>query len=207
MGLIDFYLNWRLAVDLRVELLLNKISMIDTEEKIKSFKFLQKTSKRLINEKLNRLLHDYNQNDKTKVLDVKSKLKKKLSTLQKANNEVLWLMEDENTYKNYQNKTENFEIDIKEVIININSIIWKPETLSVIHPFIPQVVPSPTSHQTSHQNYSIKLSQIDIEKFSGDITEWQTFFDSFEFAAHSNNKLSNIKKMNYLISYLTGEAL
>ena len=207
MGLIDLYLNWRLAVDLRVELLLNKISMIDTEEKIKSFKLLQKTSKRLINEKLNRLLHDYNQNDKTKFLDVKSKLKKKLSTLQKVNNEVLSLMEDEDTYKNYQNKTENFEIDINEVIININSIIWKPEASSVIHPFIPQVVPSPTSHQTSYQNYSIKLSQIDIEKFSVDITEWQTFFDSFEFAVHSNNKLSNIKKMNYLISYLTGEAL
>ena len=71
--------------------------MIDIEGKIKSFKLLQKVSKRLINEKLNRLLYDYNQNDKTRVLDVKSKLKKKLLTLQKVNNEVLGLIEDEDT--------------------------------------------------------------------------------------------------------------
>ena len=33
------------------------------------------------------------------------------------------------------------------------------------------------------------------------------FFDSLEIAMHSNNKLPNIKKMNYLSSYSTGEAL
>ena len=109
------------------------------------------------------------------------------------------LIEDEDAYENYQNKADDFEIEIQEVIININSIILKPETL----PVIPQVVPSPTSHK----NHSIKLPQTDIKKFSGDVTEWQTFFDSFEVAVHSNSKLSNIEKMNYLLSYLTGEAL
>ena len=164
---------------------------------------MQKILRRLIDEKLNPLLHDYNQNDKSKVLAVKPKLNEKLSTLQKVNNEVLGLIEDEDDYENYQNKADDFEIEIEEVIINIDSIILKPETPPVIHPFIPQVVPFPTSHQ----NHSIKLPQIDITKFSGDITEWQTFFDSFEVAVHSNSKLSNIEKMNYLLRYLTGEAL
>ena len=149
------------------------------------------------------MLHDYNQNDKSKVLAVKSKLNEKLSTLQKVNNEVLGLIEDEDAYEDYQNKADDFEIEIEEVIINIDSIILKPETEPVIHPFIPQVVPPPTPHQ----NHNIKLPRIDIKKFSGDVTEWQTFFDSFEVDVHSNDKLYSIKKMNYLLSYLTGEAL
>ena len=42
--------------------------MVDIEEKIKSAKRLQRTLQRLINKKLNSLLHDYNQNDKSKFL-------------------------------------------------------------------------------------------------------------------------------------------
>ena len=175
--------------------------MVVIEEKIKSAKRLQKTLQRLIDEKMNSLLHDYNQNDKSKVLAIKSKLNEKLSTLQKVNNEVLGLIEDDDAYDDYQNKADDLEIEIEEVIINIDSIILKPET--VIHPFIPQVVP-PT---TPHQNHNINFPLLDIKKFSGDVTEWQTFFDSFEVAVHSNNKLSSIKKMNYLLRYLTGEAL
>ena len=116
---------------------------------------------------------------------------------------MLWLIEDENAYEEYQNKADDFAIEIEEVIINIDSIILKPETAPVMHPFIPQVVPPPTPHQ----NHSIKLPQIDIKKFSGDVTVWQTFFDSFEVVVHINNKLPNIEKMKYLLSYLTGEAL
>ena len=141
--------------------------MVDIEEKTKSAQRLQKTSRRLIDEKLNPLLHDYNQNDKSKVLAVKSKLNFQLSTLQKINNELLGLIEDEDAYENYQNKADDFEIKIEQVIININSIILKPEPSPVMHPFIPQIVPPPTPHQ----NHSIKLPKIDIRTFSGDATE------------------------------------
>ena len=37
--------------------------MVDIEEKIKSVKRLQRTLRRLIDEKLNPLLYDYNHND------------------------------------------------------------------------------------------------------------------------------------------------
>ena len=141
--------------------------MVDIEEKTKSAQRLQKTSRRLIDEKLNLLLHDYNQNDKSKVLAVKSKLNFQLSTLQKINNELLGLIEDEDAYENYQNKADDFEIKIEQVIINIDSIILKPEPSPVMHPFIPQIVPPPTPHQ----NHSIKLPKIDIRTFSGDVTE------------------------------------
>ena len=73
--------------------------MVVIEEKTKPAKPLQKTWPRLIDDKLNPLLHDYNQNHKSKFLAVKSKLNEKLSTLQIVNNEVLGLIEDEDAYE------------------------------------------------------------------------------------------------------------
>ena len=71
---------------------------------------------------MNLLLYDYNQNDKSKVHAVKSKLKKKLSTLQKVNNEVLGLIEDEDAYESYQNKADDFELRLeKSLLISIQS--------------------------------------------------------------------------------------
>ena len=88
---------------------------------------------------------------------------------------MLRLIEDEDAYENLQNKEDDFKIEIEEVIFNIEWIILKPDTPLVQHQFILQVVPS----STQHQSY-IKLSQIDVKKFSGGVTEWQTFFGSFE---------------------------
>ena len=72
------------------------------------------------------------------------------------------------------------QCEIEEVFISTDSIILKSETPPVIHPFTLQVVPSPTPHR----NHSIEVPQIDIKKFSDDVTEWQTFFDSFEVTVH-----------------------
>ena len=102
---------------------------------------------------MNLLLHGNNQNHKSKVLAVKCKLNEKLSTLNKLNYKVLGLIEDEDDYEHDENKADDFETEIEEVIINIEPIILKPETPPVIHPLILQVVLSPTSHQS----HSIKL--------------------------------------------------
>ena len=68
--------------------------MVDIEEKIQSAERLQKTLRRLIDEKLNPLLLIIIRMIKVKFLLVKSKLNEKRSTLQKVNNEVLGLKED-----------------------------------------------------------------------------------------------------------------
>ena len=48
MVIFDLYSNCRLVVYTKIKLLLNKIRMVDTGEKIKSAKRLQKTLQRLI---------------------------------------------------------------------------------------------------------------------------------------------------------------
>ncbi|XP_063420794.1 uncharacterized protein LOC134706011 [Mytilus trossulus] len=56
------------------------------------------------------------------------------------------------------------------------------------------------SNQTHH------LPKLTLHNFSGNIIEWQSFWDSFESAVHMNPNLPDIQKFNYLKSQLGGEA-
>ena len=48
----------------------------------------------------------------------------------------------------------------------------------------------------------IKLPKLVLKRFSGDITKWCSFWDTFEAAIHKNSKLATIDKFNYLNSLL-----
>ena len=62
--------------------------------------------------------------------------------------------------------------------------------------------------QSSHQNNqpSVKLPKLSLKKFSGGITTWSTFWDTFESAIHKNPNLSDIDKFNYLNSLFENTA-
>ena len=53
---------------------------------------------------------------------------------------------------------------------------------------------------------SIKLPQLDIPSFNGDRLKWTEFWDTFETTIDLNDSLSEIDKLKYLNSKLTGEA-
>ena len=48
----------------------------------------------------------------------------------------------------------------------------------------------------------MRLPKLSIKPFSGDLTQWTTFWDSFNSAIHENLTLSDIDKFNYLRSFL-----
>lgn len=52
----------------------------------------------------------------------------------------------------------------------------------------------------------VKLPELTIKKFGGDLTKWVSFWDSFESSIHRNPLLSNIDKFNYLKSFLESTA-
>ena len=54
---------------------------------------------------------------------------------------------------------------------------------------------------------TIKLPELEIEKFGGDPTTWQQFYDSFTAAIHNSVSLTNAEKFNDLRSFLVDEAL
>ena len=71
----------------------------------------------------------------------------------------------------------------------------------------------PPTQEQRYANTSIGISQnvsrlpkLTLPIFEGDPLLWQTFWDSFESAVHSNNVLSEVQKLNYLRAHLGGEA-
>ncbi len=52
-----------------------------------------------------------------------------------------------------------------------------------------------------------KLPKLILPKFKGDITNYRTFWETFESAVHNNGELTTIDKFNYLFSLLEGQAL
>ena len=44
----------------------------------------------------------------------------------------------------------------------------------------------------------LSLPKLSLPKFRGDVTKWNTFWDSYQVAVHRNEGISNIDKFNYL---------
>ena len=61
--------------------------------------------------------------------------------------------------------------------------------------------------QPVNQNVArTRLPKLYLPKFRGNVTKWNTFWDSFQSAVHRNEGISNIDKFNYLKSVLEGDA-
>ena len=53
----------------------------------------------------------------------------------------------------------------------------------------------------------VKLPELKIKPFDGDISEWKSFIDTFEAAVGRKDNLTHIEKFAYLRGYLVGSAL
>ncbi|XP_063979907.1 uncharacterized protein LOC135163930 [Diachasmimorpha longicaudata] len=71
-------------------------------------------------------------------------------------------------------------------------------------------VSSPNSNPSESREHfvgnSAKLPDLCLPKFDGSFEKYRNFHDEFEAAVHSNKKLTNVTKLQYLKSCLTGDA-
>jgi hypothetical protein len=51
-----------------------------------------------------------------------------------------------------------------------------------------------------------KLPKLEVPKYGGKVTEWNSFWDLYDSAIHSNPTISKVNKFNYLQSLLEGQA-
>lgn len=51
------------------------------------------------------------------------------------------------------------------------------------------------------------MPKLTLRRFKGEVTQFRTFWDTFESAVHSNPGLTNVDKFSYLVSLLEGSAL
>ena len=145
-------------------------------------------------------------------------------------NENILALTDEDDYETEMVDTENFMLDLtlklqifqKRMSANIPPPLLHPEEppLGQQPPRDHSISASDDSSATSRDrryvsncsvNYSQssqfhKLPKLSLPIFTGNILEWQTFWDSFESIVHHYDSLSDIQRFSYLRSLLPGGA-
>lgn len=78
---------------------------------------------------------------------------------------------------------------------------------------VSQVHAQESLHTMPHTSASVsssiyhRLPKLDLPVFEGDVLEWQSFWDSYESAIHTNQSLSDVQRFTYLKSLLKYKAL
>ena len=62
------------------------------------------------------------------------------------------------------------------------------------------------AQSNNKQQGSVRLPKLEIPQFNGDKLKWCEFLDSFSASVHKNTSISDIEKLNYLMSKLIGVA-
>ena len=67
---------------------------------------------------------------------------------------------------------------------------------------------SALSRGNSEMSYQqgMKLPKITLQRFDGNVMKFQPFWQAFESAVHNNPTVSDVNKLNYLLSLLEGKA-
>ena len=145
-------------------------------------------------------------------------LAKKLDVFKKLDEDILNTIVEDNLEDEIE-QADSFRDKIHLAIIDIDKVLGpRSDRISLSGRGLEEgtSTPPPTNRpslETDRDGASsrspgpkVKLPKIELKKFNGDVTNWITFWDSFNSAIHSNNELSNVDKFNYLNSVLKRSA-
>ena len=138
-------------------------------------------------------------------------MKKKYLTLQRYEDQLIDILTESNEIEQFNEESSNCEILYQETLTLINDLVIKcTEGTTITHtqPITESIVNNEedvrdedssfsADSSTVRQRPAVKLPKLEIVKFRGDYTKWQSFIDSFKAAIHSSATLSNIDKFNY----------
>lgn len=98
-------------------------------------------------------------------------------------------------------QADAFKEDIYTTLVKIDKVI--PTTAATATLPVRERTPG---GEEPHVTQCVRLLKLTIKPFGGEMTQWTSFWDSFEAAIHCNPKLSDIDKFNYLWSLLEHSA-
>ena len=122
--------------------------------------------------------------DKSRLSLLRLTLKEKLETVKTLDAEVIELIEDE-TLADEIEQADSYRESIFSALIKIDQLDGAPPTNPDPHP--------PTrATPTESRGSRVRLPKLQLCHFSGDLTKWTSFWESFEAAVHHNEDLSEI---------------
>ena len=136
---------------------------------------------------------------KTKLNILKQQIKCKLAKLNEVDEKILDLCDVKNIGAEVL-ESEEYTARVTSCIVRLESVVNKSE-IQVIN-----TAPTVETLHISSTQIRAKLPKITLQKFRGNVTNWNPFWESFKAAVHENNSISKVDKMNYLFSHLEGAA-
>ena len=118
--------------------------------------------------------------DPVQVAQVRLALNEKLETLRKVDEKIVVLIDDGDEVIREIEESDAFNHDLSNRLVAL-----------VRH------IESKGATGGSHTSKA-RLPKLNQPVFSGDITEWITFWDSYDTAVHQNADLSDVEKFTYL---------
>ena len=137
-----------------------------------------------------------NNDEKEEINSLRNTIKGKEIIIKDIDNFILDSLPEEEIDADIESSTV-FELNIKLMEEKMKRIVTVEGSRIIL--------PS-TGSTTSETKSNVKLPKLDLKKFDGEPTEWQSFFEMFLSAVDSNDNLSNVEKFTYLKSYLEKEA-
>ena len=143
--------------------------------------------------------------DKERLSLLRLTLNEKLETIKALDSEVIELIDDETMLADEIEQADGYKESVFNALIKIDRITKAPAARATSSP----TEAPPTERRTpppDSRSSRVRLPKLQLHSFSGDLTKWTSFWESFESAVHNNNDLTDVEKFNYLTSLLERSA-
>ena len=134
-----------------------------------------------------------NNDNRRKLSSFSEVLKRKYLTLQRYEDQLIDILREGKEIEHFYEESTNFEILYQETLTLINDLVIKRTERTTTHtqPITESIVnneedvrdedlSSRVDSSTVGQRPAVKLPKLEIVKFRGDYTKWQSFIDSFK---------------------------
>ena len=159
----------------------------------------------LVSEMIAAFVHDPTSELNTRrLLQLKMSLGEKLGTLKRLDEEILDLVEEDDVADEIE-QADAFKEKIYAATVDIDRYCV-PSSKGSPPPVDDGGASGSGRTRGAPHGARVKLPKLAIRPFNGDITNWTTFWDSFESAIDSSPGLTDIDKFNYLKSLLEKSA-
>ena len=136
--------------------------------------------------------------DEARLASLRLSLNEEIETVKGLDADVIDLMDDDGIVEDIDTADE-FKETVFRSLLSIDRTIEQLKSSSD-----PKVREHTLPTSTTHTR--VKLPKLQLRSFSGDLTQWTSFWDSFHSAIHNSDELSEIEKFNYLNSLLERSA-
>ena len=120
--------------------------------------------------------------DKEKLSLLRLTLNEKLETIKGLDSEVIELSEDEEALVSEIEQGDGYKDIVFNALIRVDRIMKAPPARGSLIPPTDTPPPPPGSRLSR-----LRLPKLQLRSFSGDLTKWTSFWESFESAVHDND--------------------